>query len=157
MRTVTVLGSTGSIGENTLAVLAQHEDSFRVAGLTAGARWERLVEQARRWRPQVVALSDPAAATQAEAALDGAGCRVLAGPEGVAEVAGLGADIVVNAVVGVAGLVPTIRALEARSRLALANKESMVAGGPVVIQAARQWRAPRDPDVFGRPLLAPPP
>ena len=134
MRDVVLLGSTGSIGTQTLEVIAGHPDAFRVVGLSAGGRnLDLLVDQANTWHPDVVAI--PAAA----AALDGrlpATTAVWAGPDASQRLAGLPCDVVVNAITGAAGLEPTLAALAAGSTLALANKESLVIGGELVTAVA---------------------
>jgi 1-deoxy-D-xylulose-5-phosphate reductoisomerase len=133
MRRVLILGSTGSIGEQALEVVAASSD-LGLAGLSAGHRWERLCEQAREHRVGTIALSDPVAAEEAARAFDG---RVLAGEEGVRElVSRTNPDLVLNAIVGFAGLGPTIVALTEGRDLALANKESLVAGGDLVTALA---------------------
>lgn len=147
--TVAVIGSTGSIGTQTLEVIADHPDRFTVVGLAAGGNGELAAEQARRWGAPVVALADPDAARAAQAALTGDGTdetEVAAGAEGVAAVAGCGADVVVNGMVGSAGLRPTLAALAAGSRLALANKESLIVGGDLVLAAAAAAERTHGPD-----------
>ncbi|MFO7892942.1 MAG: 1-deoxy-D-xylulose-5-phosphate reductoisomerase [Longimicrobiales bacterium] len=127
---VAVLGSTGSIGRSTLAVLARHEDRFRVVALTARQDEERLARQVAAWAPSLVVLTDGAA---------GAPDGWATGADGLIDAARHpDADIVVNAVVGSAGLEATLAALEAGKRLALANKESLVAGGLLVMDALRR-------------------
>lgn len=133
--TVAVVGSTGSIGTQTLAVIDAHPGRFDVVGLACGANTELLAEQVRRYRPRIVAVADATAATRARG-LVGPGVEVLAGDAGTAQVAGVGADVVVNGMVSSRGLQPTLAALEAGSRLALANKESLIVGGPLVRAAA---------------------
>jgi len=128
--TVAVAGSTGSIGTQTLDVVAAEPDRYEVLALGARSSVEELAAQARRWSPKVVAIADPALAEELEAAVP-AGTEVLAGPSALAQIAGT-ADVCVNGVVGFAGLGVTLQALEAGVRLALANKESLIAGGPVV-------------------------
>jgi 1-deoxy-D-xylulose-5-phosphate reductoisomerase len=128
--TVAIAGSTGSIGTQTLDVVAAEPDRYEVVALGAGSSVEQLAEQARRWSPKVVAIADPALAGELEAAVP-PGTEVLAGPGALADIAGT-ADVCVNGVVGFAGLGVTLRALESGTRLALANKESLIAGGPVV-------------------------
>jgi 1-deoxy-D-xylulose-5-phosphate reductoisomerase len=132
---VAVLGSTGSIGRQTLEVVAAHPDRFAVSALAAGRNAELAVAQARAHRVPCVAMADPAAAAAVREAL-GPGTDVLVGPAGLVAVAGAGADVVVNGLVGSLGLPPTLAALEAGSRLALANKESLIAGGDLVLAAA---------------------
>ncbi|MGA1722701.1 MAG: 1-deoxy-D-xylulose-5-phosphate reductoisomerase [Ilumatobacteraceae bacterium] len=123
---VVVAGSTGSIGRQTLEVIAAEPDRFEVLALSAGSSVETLVEQARAVRPRVVAVADPVARREVAAALDGV--------EVVDDVAPVcaEADVVVNGVVGFAGLTVTVATLAAGRRLALANKESLIAAGPVV-------------------------
>lgn len=127
-----VLGSTGSIGRQALEVAARHPDRLDVIALAAYSSADTVIEQARTFGVGRVALADPDAAAAVRNALPGA--EVLAGPEGVASLAGEG-DIVLNALVGAAGLRSTLTALRAGVRLALANKESLVAGGDLVMKA----------------------
>lgn len=136
-RKIAILGSTGSVGENALRVAAQFPERIEVAALAAGANWERLAEQARRFRPRLVALADPGAAARARDVLP-PGIRALSGEEGLREAAaGAGADLVVSALVGAAGLRPTLAAIEAGASIALANKEALVMAGALVTSRAR--------------------
>ena len=130
MTTVALVGSTGSIGTQALDVIASDPDRYRVVSLAAARSVEVLGEQARRWRPERVAIADADLAGRLQDVVP-PGTQVLAGPEAMAEVA-TGADVVVNGVVGFAGLPVTLAALGAGRRLALANKESLIAAGPVV-------------------------
>jgi 1-deoxy-D-xylulose-5-phosphate reductoisomerase len=133
MRKLVILGATGSIGEQALEVVSA-SDELSVVGLAAGRRWERLVEQARDHGVPRVALADPDAATAASGAWKG---RVLTGEEGIRElIATSDADLVLNGMVGSAGLGPTIVALTEGIELALANKESLVVGGELVTALA---------------------
>src|SRR3954464_6262237 len=133
MRKLVILGATGSIGEQALEVVAASEE-LSVVGLAAGRRWERLTEQARAHGVRAIALADAEAAAAASQAWNG---RVLTGEEGVRElVAASGADLVLNGVVGSAGLGPTVVALSEGIELALANKESLVVGGELVTALA---------------------
>jgi 1-deoxy-D-xylulose-5-phosphate reductoisomerase len=133
VKRVVILGATGSIGEQALEVVSR-SDELAVVGLAAGRRWERTVAQARDHGVPAVAFADSAAASAAAAAWNG---RVLSGEEGIRElVAGSGADLVLNGVVGSAGLGPTIVALTEGIELALANKESLVVGGELVTALA---------------------
>jgi 1-deoxy-D-xylulose-5-phosphate reductoisomerase len=133
MRKLVILGTTGSIGEQALEVVAASEE-LSVVGLAAGRRWERLVEQARDHGVPAIALADQEAATAARGAWNG---RVLDGEEGIRElVATSDADLVLNGVVGSAGLGPTVVALSEGIELALANKESLVVGGELVTALA---------------------
>jgi 1-deoxy-D-xylulose-5-phosphate reductoisomerase len=128
--TVSVVGSTGSIGTQTLDVVAEDPERYRVVALGAQRSVDVLVAQARAVRPEVVAIGDATLAGELAEQLP-SGTEVLAGPDGLAAIAAI-ADVVVNGVVGFAGLSVTLAALEAGRRLALANKESIIAGAPVV-------------------------
>ncbi|MEW5812841.1 MAG: 1-deoxy-D-xylulose-5-phosphate reductoisomerase [Actinomycetota bacterium] len=130
-RRVLILGSTGSIGTQALDVIAENPDEFEVVGLAAGGGNPRLLaEQRARTGVRNVAVADPAAA-------DVVGDVTFAGPDAVTRlVRETEADVVLNALVGALGLEPTLAALETGARLALANKESLVAGGPLVVKAA---------------------
>src|SRR3954454_23735503 len=133
MRKLVILGATGSIGEQALEVVAASEE-LSVVGLAAGRRWERLTEQARDHGVPAIALGDSEAAAAATQAWNG---RVLTGEEGIRElIAGSGADLVLNGMVGSAGLGPTIVTLTEGIELALANKESLVVGGGLVTALA---------------------
>ncbi len=128
-----ILGSTGSIGTQALEVIAASED-LRVVGLAAGSSWEQALAQARELGVPAVAIADADAAARAAAAWNG---RVLAGEEGVRElIATSGADLVLNGIVGAAGLASTVVALSEGIDVALANKESLVLGGELVMALA---------------------
>jgi 1-deoxy-D-xylulose-5-phosphate reductoisomerase len=132
---VALAGSTGSIGTQALDVIAAEPERFELVAIGATGRQPQvLIEQARSTRARIVAVSDPAAAAPIIAALPG--CEVRVGPEAMASLAA-DVDVVVNGVVGFAGLPVTLASLEAGRRLALANKESLIAAGPVV-QVARR-------------------
>jgi 1-deoxy-D-xylulose-5-phosphate reductoisomerase len=138
---VSILGCTGSIGRNALDVVASLGDEVEVVGLAAGHNARLLLEQARAFRPAAVGLSDERGAA-ALGALSADGVRVVTGEDAATEIATLPlADIVVAAVAGFAGLAPTLAALEAGKDVALANKESLVAGGPLVRAAQRETGA----------------
>src|SRR5829696_5583177 len=133
MKRVVILGSTGSIGTQALEVIAA-SDGLRAVGLSADSSWEPLLEQARSHGVPMVALADPAAAERAKQAWEG---RVMPGEEGIrALIDAAEADLVLNAVVGAAGLGPTVVALTEGIDLALANKESLVVGGELVTALA---------------------
>jgi 1-deoxy-D-xylulose-5-phosphate reductoisomerase len=137
LRRVIILGSTGSIGVQALDVLSRASpDEMQVVGLSAGSAWETLVAQARAHGVRRIALADPDAAAQAaEAWTDG---EVLTGPEGLERLIAEGeCELVLNGIVGSAGLVPTVAALVEGIDLALANKESLVVGGELVTQLAQ--------------------
>ena len=140
MKKIAILGSTGSIGTQTLDVAAQC--GFRVAAITANRSVDRLEAQARRFRPELVVACDPAAAAELKVRLSDTGIRVASGMDGLLEAAVLpAADTVVTAVVGMIGLRPTLAAIEARKRIALANKETLVCAGELVMERARQTGA----------------
>jgi 1-deoxy-D-xylulose-5-phosphate reductoisomerase len=134
---VALLGSTGSIGEQALDVIRGAPGRFRVVALAAGRSADRLAAQARELRPAAVGLVDETQAAGLAAELP-PGCRLAVGPDAVAELAAAdGADVVLNGITGSVGLAPTLRALEAGRRLALANKESLIVGGELVTALAR--------------------
>jgi 1-deoxy-D-xylulose-5-phosphate reductoisomerase len=134
---VALLGSTGSIGEQALDVIRAAPGRFRVVALAAGRSADRLAAQARELRPAAVGLVDETRAAGLAAELP-PGCRLAVGPEAVAELAAAdGAGVVLNGITGSVGLAPTLRALEAGRRLALANKESLIVGGELVTALAR--------------------
>ena len=135
MRSVSLVGSTGSIGTQTLDVIRASGRDYEVVALGAGSSVAVLAEQVREFRPRLVAIADDSLAGDLRDAVP-AGTEVLAGPDSLAAIAREG-DVVVNGVVGFAGLPVTLAALDSGRRLALANKESLIAGGPVV-QAARR-------------------
>jgi 1-deoxy-D-xylulose-5-phosphate reductoisomerase len=137
---VAVLGSTGSIGENTLDVLARHPDRYRVVALAAHRSVAKLAQQVIHWRPDHAVLADEAGIPELEERLRRAGVRtrILGGEAGLLEVATLPeAPYVMAAIVGAAGLRSTFAAVNAGKRLLLANKESLVMAGPLLISAAR--------------------
>ena len=141
MKGLAILGSTGTIGENTLAVAAAHPDRFRVVALAARANDAAMLEQCLRFRPAHAALVDRAAAARLGERLAAAGIatRVHAGPEAMSLVATLPeAEFIMAAIVGAAGLAPTLAAASAGKRLLLANKESLVLAGTLLIDAARK-------------------
>ncbi|HSJ14963.1 MAG TPA: 1-deoxy-D-xylulose-5-phosphate reductoisomerase [Longimicrobiales bacterium] len=129
---VAVLGSTGSIGRSALAVVARHPDRFRIVALAAHQRVVELEAQVARFQPELAVLADAGRASEC-------GGRLRGGRSALLEAAAHPrADVVINAMVGAAGLEATLAALGAGKRLALANKESLVAGGPLVLAALRQ-------------------
>ena len=133
-----ILGATGSVGDSTLDVIARHPDRFAVAALTAHGQWEKLAQLCRIHRPQIAVLVKPDAAAQLEhvLALEGIRTRVLAGEAGLIEAAASSdVDTVVAAIVGAAGLRSTVAAARAGKRILLANKEALVMGGAVFMQA----------------------
>ncbi|HWQ36966.1 MAG TPA: 1-deoxy-D-xylulose-5-phosphate reductoisomerase [Blastocatellia bacterium] len=142
MKQIAILGSTGSIGCNTLRVVDALGGAFHVAALGAGSNVARLVEQIEKYRPRVVAVADEAAAEKLRDELrqrNIAAPKIGIGVEGLTEVATCdGVEIVIGAVVGALGLLPTYRALEAGRRVALANKETLVVAGELMTRAAEK-------------------
>ena len=135
MKAITLLGSTGSIGTQTLDIVAQYPDQFRIVGLAAGRNVTLLAKQIRQFRPEIVAISDVDKLPELKEAIADLDPQpiLLAGEAGIVEVAKYGdAQAVVTGIVGCAGLLPTIAAIEAGKDIALANKETLIAGGPVV-------------------------
>ena len=138
-KSITVLGSTGSIGRSTLDILDQAERGgaeFRILALTAGSNVGLLVEQARRWRPEIAVLADESGLTELRAGLAGLDVEAAAGQSAVAEAAARPAQWVMAAIVGAAGLAPAFAAARRGATLALANKESVVCAGPALMAAA---------------------
>ena len=139
MKSIVILGSTGSIGTNTLDIVERFPDEFRVVGLTAGNNDEMLAGQVRRFRPQAVAMSTEAAAVRLRERCSGLPTEIVSGQEGLARVASLpDAELVVSAIVGGAGLVPTLAAIRGKKQIALANKEPMVMAGQLMQEEARR-------------------
>lgn len=137
MKRLAILGSTGSIGRNALAVAAEHPEEFHVVGLAAGKNAQVLAEQIIAFRPLQVSVQDEAVAQELKDLLAGQPpVEILVGSEGaVAVAASVEVDLVVSAMVGAVGLPPTLAAVEAGKSVALANKESLVAAGPLVMRA----------------------
>ncbi|MFN9849881.1 MAG: 1-deoxy-D-xylulose-5-phosphate reductoisomerase [Alphaproteobacteria bacterium] len=136
-RKVTVLGSTGSIGVSTLEVFELAGLELDVVGLTAGRNAAKLAEQALRWRPQVAVIEDERGLPELRDRLKGSGIRVEAGAQSIVDVASADAQWVMSAIVGFAGLAPTLAAARAGAIVALANKESLVCAGPSLLRTAR--------------------
>ncbi len=135
-RRIALLGSTGSIGVSTCEVVRRLGGRIEIVALAAGANVELLAAQSKEFRPQLVAVADESRAAELSARLGG--IEVAAGPEGLNRVAAFeAADMVVSAIVGAAGVLPTLEAIRAGKDVALANKETLVAAGPVVIELAR--------------------
>lgn len=146
MKKLSLLGSTGSIGTQALQVvqnLREQGEKWEVAALAARSSVNRLEEQARKFHPDVVAVFDEGAALSLRQSLRDTDIQVLSGMEGLCEAAAWPeADLTLNAVVGMVGLQPTLAALQAGKALALANKETLVAGGAIVMEAARKRNLP---------------
>jgi 1-deoxy-D-xylulose-5-phosphate reductoisomerase len=139
MKRLAILGSTGSIGQSALSVVAEHPEEFRVVGLAAGKNVALLAEQIRRFRPTLVSVQDEDAARRLKELVNGPGApEILMGPGGALAVAGApDANLVLSAMVGAVGLEPTLAAIEAGKIVALANKETLVAAGPLVMERVK--------------------
>ena len=139
MKKIAILGSTGSIGVNTLDVIERNPDRFELVGLAAGANVEVFARQIRRHRPRVASLFDTAKESRLREQLDGLPVDLHTGPGGAVQVATLPeVDLVVCGMVGCAGLVPAFAAVQAGKTLALANKETLVVAGEVVLREAKR-------------------
>ena len=135
MKTITVLGSTGSIGKSTVDLLAANRDRYRVLALVANRNAEALAGQAVALGAELAVCSDPSMHRTLAASLAGTGIRVACGPDAVLEAARLGADWTMAAITGIAGLAPTLAAAERGGAIALANKEAIVSAGDVMLRA----------------------
>ncbi|HEX5377306.1 MAG TPA: 1-deoxy-D-xylulose-5-phosphate reductoisomerase [Phenylobacterium sp.] len=136
-RRVSVLGSTGSVGVSTLDLFEQSQTPVEFMALTAGRNVERLAEQARRWRPKLAVIEDETRLGELRDRLRGSGIEAAAGANAVADAAAADAQWVMSAIVGFAGLAPTLSAAKAGAVVALANKESLVCAGPSLLRTAR--------------------
>ena len=140
MKKIAILGSTGSIGTQTLDVIRAHSDELEVVALAAGSNKERLTEQIREFHPELVSLSDEKKAQELKEELAGEAVEVVCGMDGLIEVAGIdSADVVVTAVVGMMGILPTMEAIRKGKDIALANKETLVTAGHLIIPMAREY------------------
>lgn len=139
MRRLIILGSTGSIGTQALDIVRRHPDRFEIVGLAAAASHELLIGQVREFMPPVAAVSDENAAVELKAGLEGLrSVEILAGPDAAEQLArDVEADLVLNSMVGAVGLGPTLAALQSGKVLALANKESLVVGGDLVMDLVK--------------------
>ena len=144
MKRLTVLGVTGSVGRRTLELVEQFPDEFRLEGMAARGSDPALVaELCARHRPRVLALTDPAAVERVVRAISPPLPEILTGPEGLVTLAGqVDADIVLSAIVGGAGLLPTMAAIQSGKAVALANKETLVMAGSLMTAAAREGGVP---------------
>lgn len=140
---IAILGSTGSIGTQALEVIAEHPDLYEVYALTANNRVELLIKQALKFQPEVVVIANESKYTQLKEALENQPIKVYAGAEALAQVVeAQPIDIVLTAMVGYAGLKPTISAIRARKTIALANKETLVVAGKLINELAQQYKTP---------------
>ncbi|WP_278365031.1 1-deoxy-D-xylulose-5-phosphate reductoisomerase [Phocaeicola barnesiae] len=140
---IAILGSTGSIGTQALKVIAEHPDLYEAYALTANNKVDLLIEQARQFRPEAVVIANPDKYLQLKEALSDLPIKVYAGADALAQIVESGPiDIVLTAMVGYAGLRPTMNAIKAGKLIALANKETMVVAGELVNALAAQYRVP---------------
>lgn len=137
MRRVSVFGATGSIGQNTLDLIGRNPEAYAVVALTGGGNIRQLAADAIRFNAEIAVTADPARLDDLRAALEGSGIEAAAGPEALVEAAARPADWVMSAIVGSAGLAPGLTALKQGASLALANKESMVCAGPLMLSTAK--------------------
>lgn len=138
MKKLAILGSTGSIGVSTLEVVSAHPDLFRVVAMTAGYNLDLLLSQIESYQPEIVAVVTPESAARLREMIGSAGPEIVSGVEGlIACATHPDAEMVVSAIVGAAGLVPTIAAIESGKDIALANKETLVTAGELVMQAVK--------------------
>lgn len=137
-RALSILGSTGSVGRNTVELAEANRERYRVLALTAHSNAALLAQQARRLRPELAVVADPEAWGELKAALAGTPVRAAAGPEALVEAAALPAEWVMAAIVGAAGLRPTLEAVHRGATVALANKECLVCAGEIVMAEAAQ-------------------
>ncbi|MBQ0057544.1 MAG: 1-deoxy-D-xylulose-5-phosphate reductoisomerase [Bacteroidales bacterium] len=143
MRTIAILGSTGSIGRQTLEVCAEHPDLFEVYAITANRSADLLIQQARQFKPEVVVIADETYYQQVKDALADLPIKVWAGADALCQVVTAEPiDIVVTAMVGFAGLRPTVEAIKAHKVLALANKETLVVAGQLIMKMCDEYKVP---------------
>ncbi|NTW70099.1 MAG: 1-deoxy-D-xylulose-5-phosphate reductoisomerase [Chlorobiaceae bacterium] len=141
MRSIAILGSTGSIGVSTLDVVRQHPDKFSVTGLAAGRDINLLAEQIREFRPEAVSVRDEESIAKLHSLLGEYKPAILSGSDGASAIASAdGADMVVSAIVGAAGLLPTVSAIKAGKHIALANKETLVVAGQLVSDLVKKHK-----------------
>ena len=140
MKKIAILGSTGSIGTQTLEVVREHKEELCVTALAAGRNKEKLKEQIKEFHPSLVSLADEKLAMELEQELAGSGVTVLHGMDGLVAVAGAEeSDVVVTAVVGMMGILPTMEAIRRGKDIALANKETLVTAGHLIIPMAKEY------------------
>src|SRR5919107_733585 len=140
---IALFGSTGSIGTQTLEVVAQHPDQFSVEVLTANDNCDLLVQQALTFKPNIVVISDESKYSDVKEGLLGTHVKVFAGEKALEEVAAMDVyDLMLAAIVGYAGLKPTLNAINAGKAIALANKETLVVAGDIIMQTAFEKRVP---------------
>ena len=145
MKRITILGSTGSIGRNALDIVSSHRSRFKVAVLTAGDNVDLLEKQIKSFSPDVVALADETAASKLQKRIGkkhASSLQILSGQKGIAEAATYNdSDFVLSAIVGAAGLIPTMSAIRSGKTIGLANKEALVMAGKIMIKESKKYRA----------------
>lgn len=139
MKTVTILGATGSVGTSTLDLIEREPDRFKVRALTANCDVERLAAAARRTRAELAVVADESCLPALREALAGTGIDVAGGAQAICDAARSGADLTVGAIVGCAGLRPVMAAVEQGGTVVIANKEPLVSAGELVVDAARRF------------------
>lgn len=143
MKSISIIGSTGSIGQNTLQIVRTHLKAFRVCALAAKKNVEKLAQQAREFKPELICIYDTSKVAELQQLMKGQRIKIVAGPEGLNEASTLpSADIAIFALVGAVGLVPLFEALKAHKTLAIANKEPLVVAGGLLMQKAKQLGVP---------------
>ena len=148
---IAILGSTGSIGTQALEVIAEHPDRFEARVLTANTRWQLLAEQARRFLPAAVVIADDRHYEALRSAVDDLPVQVYAGADALCQVVQSSeVDMVLTAMVGFAGLAPTLSAIRARKPIALANKETMVVAGELVNRLCREYEVRLIPHFYSQ-------
>ena len=140
-QTLTLLGATGTIGQNTLKIVRAHRNRFHLTTLTGGDNVDLLINQAREFRPKRAVISNPSHYAALKKGLSGTGVEALAGEDAVLDAAGMKADIVMSAIVGAAGLKPTLAAIRMGAQVALANKECLVCAGPLLAREVQRHGA----------------
>jgi 1-deoxy-D-xylulose-5-phosphate reductoisomerase len=140
-KTVTLLGSTGTIGQNTLKIIAEHPERFEIAALTGGNNIDLLIEQTRQFKPKRVVVANETHYANLKSALQGTGIDISAGDAAMVEAASMPSDIVMSAIVGAAGLKPTLAAIRRGATVALANKECLVCSGELMMREVKKYGA----------------
>lgn len=138
MKSLIILGSTGSIGTQTLQIVERFPDKYKVLGLSANNSWELLAKQAKKFDVKTVVIGNEKYIPELQHALVGTDINILRGRGGIIELAGMDADVAVVALVGISGFVPTLKAIETGKTIALANKETLVVGGELVMKTAEE-------------------
>lgn len=138
-KTITILGSTGSVGKNTIDLIAANPDQFKIRALTAGKNFSLLAEQAKKHHPEFVAIADETYYADLKSALSGTPIKYGAGESSILEAASMNVDISMASIVGLAGLKPVLTAIRHAKTVAIANKEPLVAAGSLVLSLAREF------------------